>query len=68
VGLEALSRVRNIVGGFPLVAIGGITSAKVSSVLEAGADSAAIISGLVADSDSISRNLKAILKQLSDQS
>ena len=65
VGLEGLSRVRNVIGNFPLVAIGGITSSNVSSVLEAGADSAAIISGLLADGDAISQKLKEISNQLS---
>ncbi len=65
IGVEGLSQVRNVIGSFPLVAIGGITFSNVSGVLEAGADSAAIISGLVADSNFISRNLKAISKQLS---
>lgn len=66
VGLEGLSRVKSIIGRFPLVAIGGITSSNVRSILEGGADSAAMISGLVADNDSISQNLMAISEQLSN--
>ena len=49
VGLGLLSEARNIVGKIPLVAIGGITRENLEGVLEAGADSAAIIGDLAAD-------------------
>jgi len=48
VGLDGIRRVRDAIGDFPLVAIGGIDITNVHSVLAAGADSAAIISGLFA--------------------
>lgn len=67
VGLEGLSRTKNVIGDFPLVAIGGITSSNVRSVFGAGADSAAIISGLISDSVEVSENLRSILAQLSDK-
>ena len=48
VGLDGLKRVREAIGDFPLVAIGGIDITNVHSVLAAGADSAAVISDLFA--------------------
>ena len=53
VGLEGVNEVREAVGDFPLVAIGGITSEDFREVLEAGANSVAIISGLLSDADKI---------------
>jgi len=53
VGLEGVNEVRKAVGDFPLVAIGGITSENFRAVLEAGANSVAIISGLLSDADKI---------------
>jgi thiamine-phosphate pyrophosphorylase len=46
VGLEGLRRARQLTRK-PLVAIGGITRANASSVIEAGADSVAVISDLL---------------------
>lgn len=46
VGLEGLRLVREAIGARPLVAIGGITQANAEAVIEAGADSAAMIRGL----------------------
>lgn len=57
VGLEGLQAVREAIGDMPLVAIGGINSGNLASVLEAGADSAAIISGLFAPPHSIAENM-----------
>ena len=56
VGLESLKRVRDVVKGLPLVAIGGINLENLSHVFTAGADSAAMISALVVDPESISKN------------
>jgi thiamine-phosphate pyrophosphorylase len=47
VGLEGLRAVRDAIGNIPLVAIGGITVANAASVIEAGADSVALISALL---------------------
>lgn len=52
VGLEGLRRVREAVGRFQLVAIGGITRENAPSVLAAGADSVAVISALLSPEDS----------------
>ena len=46
VGLDGLRAVREVVGSIPLVAIGGITPANSGEVIQAGADSVAMISGL----------------------
>jgi thiamine-phosphate pyrophosphorylase len=48
VGLEGLRRARELTRK-PLVAIGGITRANARSVIEAGADSVAVISDLLRD-------------------
>ena len=48
-GLEGLRSVRQAIGTFPLVAIGGISHANARQVIEAGADSVAVISALLSD-------------------
>jgi len=48
VGLEGVRRARQLTGK-PLVAIGGITRGNAVSVIEAGADSVAVISDLLRD-------------------
>ena len=47
VGLEGLRAVRRAIGEFPLIAIGGITHANARDVIDAAADSVAVISALV---------------------
>jgi thiamine-phosphate pyrophosphorylase len=47
VGLDGLRAVRQAIGDMPLVAIGGITAAKAPAVIDAGADSVALISALL---------------------
>lgn len=47
VGLDGLRAVRDVVGDLPLVAIGGITAANAADVIHAGADSVALIGGLL---------------------
>lgn len=51
VGLEGVRRVRETVGHIPIVAIGGITAETARAVLEAGADSVAVIGALLAHAD-----------------
>jgi thiamine-phosphate pyrophosphorylase len=48
VGLEGVRRARQLTSK-PLVAIGGITRVNAASVIEAGADSVAVISDLLRD-------------------
>ncbi len=58
VGLEGVKKVREAVGNFPLVAIGGINSENFRKILKAGADSAAVISNLISDPEKISENIR----------
>jgi thiamine-phosphate pyrophosphorylase len=64
VGLEGLSRVRDLVGGIPLVAIGGITAKNAALAIAAGADAVAVISALLAEESSISDNTIRLLRRL----
>jgi thiamine-phosphate pyrophosphorylase len=61
VGLEGLRRVRQAVGAIPLVAIGGIRAENIWEVLEAGADSVAVISLLLAEPAEIASRTRKIL-------
>jgi thiamine-phosphate pyrophosphorylase len=53
VGIEQLKAARKAIGDFPLAAIGGITFANFLEVLEAGADSVALIGDLLFEPDRI---------------
>lgn len=53
VSLEGLKRVRESIGDFPLVAIGGITQENARLCLEAGADSVAVIGCLLKEPGNI---------------
>jgi thiamine-phosphate pyrophosphorylase len=55
VGLPGLREIRAVIDRLPIVAIGGITLANASEVLGAGADSVAMISGLLANGNAASR-------------
>jgi thiamine-phosphate pyrophosphorylase len=46
-GLDGLRAVRRTIGQFPLVAIGGITLNNAREIIDAGADSIAVISALL---------------------
>jgi len=61
VGLKDLAQVRELVGEVPLVAIGGINSANLASVLRAGADSAAMISEFYLRPIEISSQFRSLL-------
>jgi len=60
VGLFGVAAAKEIVGNIPLVAIGGINASNVREVLAAGADSAAMISEIVADAASIYRRMQRL--------
>ena len=62
VGLDGLKWVREAIGDFPLVAIGGINGDNLPPVFEAGADSAAIISDLFTPPGNIAQNLVRLLQ------
>ncbi len=63
VGLEGVRRARALTAK-PLVAIGGITRANARSVIEAGADSVAVISGLFAPGESVEKVARDFLEIL----
>jgi thiamine-phosphate pyrophosphorylase len=58
IGPEGVKKVREAVGDFPLVAIGGINSENFRQVLSARADSAAIISDIISEPDRITENMR----------
>ncbi|QMV20152.1 thiamine phosphate synthase [Granulicella sp. 5B5] len=60
VGLEGVRRARSLTSK-PLVAIGGITRYNASSVLDAGADSVAVISGLFAPGQTLAESVEDFL-------
>lgn len=61
VGLDGLKKVRDVIGDFPLVAIGGIDSSNLTKVFANGANSCAIISGIVSFPEKISQITKEFL-------
>jgi thiamine-phosphate pyrophosphorylase len=63
-GLEGLWAVRQAIGDFPLVAIAGITSTNARQVIEAGADSVAVISALLSHPDGITAATQTLLHSL----
>jgi thiamine-phosphate pyrophosphorylase len=63
-GLEGLRTVRQATGGFPLVAIGGITSANAAAVIAAGADSVAVISAVLTDPTRITEATRKLKLEL----
>jgi thiamine-phosphate pyrophosphorylase len=65
VGLDGLRTVREATGEKPLVGIGGISLANAHEVIEAGADSVALIGGLLANPQRIPQSLRHLLNTLS---
>jgi thiamine-phosphate pyrophosphorylase len=65
-GLDGLRAVRHAIGAFPLVAIGGITHANARDVIEAGADSVAVIRALLSNSSRIPEATHNLLQDLKD--
>jgi thiamine-phosphate pyrophosphorylase len=63
-GLDGLRAVRQAAGGIQLVAIGGITHANARAVIEAGADSVAVISALLSEPDRITAATQALFQSL----
>ncbi len=57
VGLDLLRSAASMSGDIPVVAIGGIDESRITSVLDAGAATAAIISWLISDADSITARM-----------
>src|SRR5215217_5206179 len=63
-GLEGLRHIRRAIGSFPLVAIGGITQANARTVIEAGADSVAVISAVLSQPDRITEATRTLIHSL----
>ena len=63
IGLDGVRRARALTAK-PIVAIGGITRGNARSVIDAGADSVAVISALLCDGESIEQVAKDFLKIL----
>lgn len=64
VGLDGLRNVRDAIGDFPLVAIGGITPDNAREVIKSGADAIALINALLANPDNITERTKGLLAEL----
>lgn len=60
VGLDFIKQARRLIGDFPLVAIGGITSQNFRDVLRSGADSTAMIGELLTNADEISSKMRRL--------
>jgi len=60
-GLDGLSRIRAVVENIPVVAIGGINLNNAREVLNAGADSIALIAGLLMESTEITLLMREML-------
>ena len=65
VGLDGLRAVRGAIGNMQLVAIGGITAENAQATIDAGADSVALVSALLAGGgSSVSDRYRALAKIL----
>lgn len=60
IGLEGIHKIREAVGSVNIVAIGGIGLENVAEVIAAGADSAAVISDLYREPNSIGARYRAL--------
>jgi thiamine-phosphate pyrophosphorylase len=63
VGLEGVRRARSLTSR-PLVAIGGITPENAASVIQAGADSVAVIGGLLQNGTSLGELVRQFLERM----
>lgn len=66
-GLEQLRAVKALAQNLPVVAIGGIGQSRLAEVFEAGADSAAMISEIVAAPQDIASNLRKMINSAKGQ-
>lgn len=64
VGLDGLRVVREAIGARPLVGIGGITRPNARAVISAGADSVALIRGLLTSPEGLSEGLRTLFSSL----
>lgn len=61
VGLIGLREVRDVIGNLPLVAIGGITTENVQDTLNAGANCAAVIGGVLKNPRGIDAGIRELI-------
>lgn len=61
VGLEGVRAVRELIGSKPLVAIGGIDRSTAASVLDAGADTVAVIGDIISKPNDIPLRVREFL-------
>jgi thiamine-phosphate pyrophosphorylase len=64
VGLSGLTEVRRVIGGIPLVAIGGITLENAADAFASGADSVAVMSALIAQRGMIESKTRSFLASI----
>ncbi len=64
VGLKGVENVRQVVGNFPIVAIGGITLGNYQEVFKAGIDSVAMVNNLLSDPNKITEKLREFLASI----
>jgi thiamine-phosphate pyrophosphorylase len=67
VGLDGLRRIREAIRDFRVVAIGGITPENIHETLEAGANSAAVISSALSNPSQISAAAEHLISQASEK-
>lgn len=67
IGPEMLLNAAKMAGNVPLVAIGGISRVNLPAVFEAGASSAAMIGGILADSDLIGEKYRELTNYASQR-
>lgn len=64
IGLDVVRSIRQAIGNFPLVGIGGITFENARSVIEAGADSVAVIGALHGEGSSVRESMLYMLNNV----
>lgn len=67
VGLDGLEAVKAAVGDLKVVAIGGIDQTNIDGVFAAGADSAAVIGGIVSNGDQIAARIARLISLTSPE-
>jgi len=66
-GVDGLRAAKTLAGELPVVAIGGIDESNMADIFTAGADSAAIISGILSNAQNIAANLRKMMRAGSQQ-
>jgi thiamine-phosphate pyrophosphorylase len=64
VGLDGIKKIRELIGDFPLVAIGGIDFENYRRILRSGADSVAIISAILRPPPLINETFETFVKHI----